>query len=416
MKQKLLHFKKLNLLLLLVFLFTTKSTKAQNYQFLGFTNEFWTEVTNWEIAYPGTTIPAGNFCRVSSNFSLGKCSLDVNIVNDGRLLLQSKFYLNGHTLTNNDLIEITGTIYGDISNESSGTLSPGWEPFFPTLGIKQVNGSLSYNDGKMTFDFDGDDDSWDGFQFTSTTNLGGEIEIRFKNDFVPELNTNYTIIYTNTVVGTFATETWPPGVEGNIIYESNKVHVQFIDLPLSVEFTRFEAKKKEKNVSLEWETASEKDNTGFEIEQSTDGSNWRTIGFVDGQGTTSDVNQYSFIDQTPFLGDNYYRLKQIDFDGKFEYSEVRQVFFDQGVSDIVYIYPNPVDDHFTVGVMNPERKRAEVKLFSSSGQMIWQQTFSNGEMGDYWEKEFTLPQREMYFVVTQVGQDVAMKKVVPIRK
>ncbi|MFT5168003.1 MAG: hypothetical protein ACI8P3_003242 [Saprospiraceae bacterium] len=171
-----------------------------------------------------------------------------------------------------------------------------------------------------------------------------------------------------------------------------------------------------KMVLLEWQTASENNNAGFEVERSTDRSNWQNIGFVDGIGSSTLVNPYQFTDEHPRLGDNYYRLKQIDFDGKHDYSELRQVFFDAKVTDLLYVYPNPVADHFTVGILNPEGKSAQIKLFDSTHRLIYNQSFKPGEMNDFWEKEFTLPQREMYFIVTQIGQETMSKKIVPIKR
>jgi carboxypeptidase T len=82
-----------------------------------------------------------------------------------------------------------------------------------------------------------------------------------------------------------------------------------------VELTAFNISTSENSVLLNWTTATELNNSGFEILKSTDKINWEKTAFVDGQGTTSEIQHYSFIDKTPSEGKSYYRLDQIDYDG-----------------------------------------------------------------------------------------------------
>lgn len=88
-------------------------------------------------------------------------------------------------------------------------------------------------------------------------------------------------------------------------------------------------------------TASEVNNAGFDIERSADGISFEKIGWIDGNGNTSDEKHYTFTDTKPLVGMNYYRLRQIDFDGRFEYSHIVSVTFE---TDEVEIYPNPATD------------------------------------------------------------------------
>lgn len=97
---------------------------------------------------------------------------------------------------------------------------------------------------------------------------------------------------------------------------------------LPVELSFFNANVKESTVVLTWQTASEQNNYYFSIEKSTDGKNFKTIGTIEGHGTTTDVQDYVFIDISPIKGNNYYRLKQVDYDGQFEYSDVIAINID----------------------------------------------------------------------------------------
>ena len=94
-----------------------------------------------------------------------------------------------------------------------------------------------------------------------------------------------------------------------------------------VELTSFTATSNGKEVILNWSTATELNNQGFEIERSEDNISFNTIGFVPGFGTTTEPKSYSYSDQSVNSGTNYYRLKQVDYDGSYEYSDVVEVEF-----------------------------------------------------------------------------------------
>ncbi|MGK0388548.1 MAG: hypothetical protein ACI94Y_001278 [Maribacter sp.] len=118
---------------------------------------------------------------------------------------------------------------------------------------------------------------------------------------------------------------------------------------LPVELTAFSVEKIEKDkVKINWQTASEENNQGFEIQCSTDDREWKTLDFVSGNGTTAEVSNYEFTDHEPLANINYYRLKQVDFDGQFEYSNVINITI-RGTNDkTVSIFPNPVLDELNI--------------------------------------------------------------------
>jgi|GEM_PF-1106616 len=122
------------------------------------------------------------------------------------------------------------------------------------------------------------------------------------------------------------------------------------DEPLPIHLLSFDANKKGNTAELVWATASEQNNKGFDIEHSTDGRTWTAIGFVNskGQNGNSSVRlDYDLTDNTPAGGPNYYRLKQIDLNGKYEYSAVRMVSFGKG-DNVISIYPNPARDNISI--------------------------------------------------------------------
>jgi len=118
---------------------------------------------------------------------------------------------------------------------------------------------------------------------------------------------------------------------------------------LPVELLLFNAEVVGKSVELEWSTASEFNNDRFEIQRSADVRNWETIGSVAGNGTSTVLNEYDYVDENPLMGVSYYRLKQIDFDGSFEYSWIRAVeIFENPVDAKVVWYPNPARSNLIV--------------------------------------------------------------------
>ena len=124
--------------------------------------------------------------------------------------------------------------------------------------------------------------------------------------------------------------------------------------PLPVELIHFDAQAAANHTAdLHWATASEINNSHFVIERSYDGRTFETIGNVTGNGTTSQLIDYSFTDKSIATSQNmaYYRLKQVDYDGAYEYSDVRVARFD-GNAEVFEIaaYPNPFNNEVTIRV------------------------------------------------------------------
>lgn len=99
---------------------------------------------------------------------------------------------------------------------------------------------------------------------------------------------------------------------------------------LPIKLSNFSATIKDKSAIISWTTASESNNHYFTIERSADGSNFTSIGMVDGAGNSSSSIDYRYIDDAPLAGTSYYRLKQTDYDGQFTYSDVRAIQFSAG--------------------------------------------------------------------------------------
>ncbi|MFT4062181.1 MAG: T9SS type A sorting domain-containing protein [Edaphocola sp.] len=114
---------------------------------------------------------------------------------------------------------------------------------------------------------------------------------------------------------------------------------------LPVTLISFTAVKKGTTALLQWQTAQEVNNKGFEVERSANGKTFAKIGFTAGAGTTTVAQQYRYTDPLPLSGVNYYRSKQIDADGGYTYSTIQTVSFPTATG--IKVYPNPA-----TGVMN----------------------------------------------------------------
>jgi sugar lactone lactonase YvrE len=141
--------------------------------------------------------------------------------------------------------------------------------------------------------------------------------------------------------------------------------------PLPVELLSFTANVQDKQVTLNWKTASELNNNGFEVQKSVENSGFVTIGFIKGAGTTSLQQEYSFTDKNLSGGKCFYRLKQIDFDGTYEYSaeiEVNVVNPDEYL--LLNNYPNPFNPSTKIGYYLKEKTDVKVIIMNSLGEEI----------------------------------------------
>ncbi len=141
---------------------------------------------------------------------------------------------------------------------------------------------------------------------------------------------------------------------------------------LPVELTHFAASAKGYDVLLNWTTATELNNDYFHLEHSTDGRDFKVITQIDGHGTTNEPQAYQYTHLFPGAGKHYYRLRQVDFDGRYEYSNVVNVTL-EGISEIE-LFPNPVSGMLTVSGTGGESLFLDI--YHLDGRMV--QTLTTG--------------------------------------
>ncbi|HRI59769.1 MAG TPA: T9SS type A sorting domain-containing protein [Saprospiraceae bacterium] len=146
--------------------------------------------------------------------------------------------------------------------------------------------------------------------------------------------------------------------------------------PLPVELINFKALIQDNSdVMLLWSTASEKDNLGYDVERSVDNRNWSSLAFVQGNGTTTDKQEYTYHDDKPFAGVNYYRLKQMDTDGKYQYTPMVVADVRGGGSQFD-VFPNPsAGGTMSVRAVSTQEGDATLEVFTWAGLKVYKETF-----------------------------------------
>ena len=148
--------------------------------------------------------------------------------------------------------------------------------------------------------------------------------------------------------------------------------ISFLVLP--VKYESFTATKSNNNVLLKWVTAQEFNSSRFEVEHSTDGIHYNLLGVVAAAGNSSEKTSYEFIHTTPVQGFNFYRLKQVDIDDKFEYSEVRKVSFDIAAQLSLSVLGNPFQSTLSISISSGLNEKAVLALYDITGRSMWIKT------------------------------------------
>ncbi len=194
----------------------------------------------------------------------------------------------------------------------------------------------------------------------STPGLDGfitehSISYRFWLSATSEEITDYTVNYSS----------------GSGIFESQgSATVEFTDV-LPVELVSFTADVNDNKVQLNWQTATELNNYGFEIERSINDNEFTKLGFVEGNGNSNSPKYYSFTDTSPFDGAKFqYRLKQIDTGGKYEYSNKLDVEIVPTKFDLYQNYPNPFNPVTKIRYQLPIESKVLIKIYDLLGAEV----------------------------------------------
>jgi hypothetical protein len=161
-------------------------------------------------------------------------------------------------------------------------------------------------------------------------------------------------------------------LDGKEILQGTKLALPELG-PLPVELTSFTASASAGKINLNWTTASEINNSGFEIERSLDGNTFFAVGFVKGGGTTTEPRTYSFTDEFDYNATQsiYYRLRQVDFNGSVNYSEIVSVVIEMPIEYALgQNYPNPFNPSTKIKYSVPKNGLVSILVYDLTGQEI----------------------------------------------
>ena len=166
---------------------------------------------------------------------------------------------------------------------------------------------------------------------------------------------------------------------------------------------------KQNSINLTWQTASEQNNDYFSIEHSTDGTSFQEIATQAGNGTTELVQNYSFLHREVANGLHYYRLKQVDFDGKFEYTNIVTAKISH-TNDEVILTPNPTSNVILIQTKTPYQRSADFQILNMQGQVVLSSVLQAGAT----ELELNISDFPVgiYYLQLFVDNDVMMKKII----
>jgi len=136
-----------------------------------------------------------------------------------------------------------------------------------------------------------------------------------------------------------------------------------------VTLSEFSGTLTERGIQLDWNTETEQDNDYFDLEHSTDGVDFRSIKTITGAGTTDERQTYTYTHINPANGNNYYRLRQVDFDGKESFSEIVVVKFTSKF-DEVRVFPQPASSEATIYLSSPAYESGTMTVYDINGRLI----------------------------------------------
>ncbi len=197
--------------------------------------------------------------------------------------------------------------------------------------------------------------------------------------------TSLTINNTTNAIGLFENHSNDPAT-GIINDQTLTAPENIIDAPLPVELSTFTGKVIDgTKVDLKWVTKTEVNNSGFNVERRINEGEWNSIAFIEGHGNSISQKDYSYSDKDLFVGGSkfQYRLKQVDNDGSFEYSDVVEVEIVPAQYELLQNYPNPFNPSTTIRFSLPKQTQLKLNLYNMLGELI--KTIAEGtyEAGNY---------------------------------
>lgn len=268
-------------------------------------------------------------------------------------------FFNGYELLGEDVARILGRdIYGDSDvNVSSPNLLVGEQTGLNQITLTTVKATdvISADPGvEAFFQIEGA-----GVTVTSVSVVGNTIVLTLSGEPIGATGVSYATPYNSTAT---------------ISNLNGASMIAFENFPIGtfpVELLNFDGEQAENGIMLNWRTASEQNNKMFEIQKSINGNDWAALGQVDGAGNSQSISSYQFLDASPIIGTNLYRLKQVDFDGSSTLSNIVTVEINQ-LDAPMAIFPNPSKGNLNVALPYQDLEMVTVSMYNQVGQKVYE--------------------------------------------
>lgn len=256
---------------------------------------------------------------------------------------------------------------------NNGTVAPG-----NSVGTLVIIGDF-ISIGTLNMEIEGES-SFDRIIVTGNADVTGTMAPEFTMMYTPDPNDDFNLITAATYSGTISTLSVTPASFSCTYNNMGTLEFQMV---LPIQLLSFSGQRQEDAIQLNWRTATEQNNDYMAVERAGSDFQFIEIGRVRGVGTTTEPQHYQFLDTAPLDGANYYRLRQVDFDGGTEYHPVIYVdYIETSRAASLQVFPNPAQDRIRAAWQAGNDAPAQLRLFNASGQLL--QSFRvNGDNGTY---------------------------------
>ncbi len=330
----------------------------------------------------------------------------------------SEFHYDNTGADANEFIELTGPAGTSLTGYSivfyNGTAAPAAATTYTIAGFALSGTFSNQNNGRGTLSFDAtglQNGASDGFALVGPS---GVIEfISYEGVITASGGAANGLTSTNLNVSEDGTGATTGSIQrvncnyNNWIVGGTNTRNAINSSPLPVTYTSISTRSLENSIELAWGTSAEVGAEKFEIERSSDAREFIKIGQLAAQGESKSKINYSFTDNSPIEGINYYRLRQIDLDGRYEYSKIVSAIFGKE-AEALEILGNPTQSN-SISLLLKNLPIEQLRLFSSTGQQI---PFASTENGNRLEIQPKISlSTGIYYVVLQTNTKKYVKKL-----
>jgi hypothetical protein len=276
-------------------------------------------------------------------------------------------------LTNFGILKGSGQVMGSLIN--SGTLAPGNSPGKFTIAGNYTATATAIHQIEIAAanSFDTINVASDPSAASGIATINGTLTVDLLNGFVPAAGDTFRIFSFVSATGIFTNSNLPilpAGLSWETHYNATNISLAVINtVPLPLHFTNTKAVPKNSGIQISWDAESERQVMRYEIERSSNGTDFTTMSKIAANTNNGTTNHYSWLDAAPVNGNNYYRIKAIDLDGKFMYSAVLLVKT-TGTKSIV-VYPNPAKRGASLLLSLQNVIANKIEVLNFSGQTVY---------------------------------------------